>query len=101
MEITKDEKGNITSVTFKKKDHFDPITIELGDLVQGRDRTHYDSYSVKSNSLNIFTVKEIYTTINGNICFNGYEGLDREFFHESLGNINLLKSNSDKQLNLL
>lgn len=85
-----DEKmGTYSSITMQPKEG-EPITIKIGDLVQGRDRVSWDSFGVRSETSNIFTVTEITTSLNGNINFRGKEG--GRGFHEGKDYIVLLES---------
>jgi hypothetical protein len=85
-----DEKmGTYSSITMQPKKG-EPITIKIGDLVQGRDCVSWDSCGVRSETSNIFTVTEINTSLNGNINFRGKEG--GRGFHEGKDNIVLLES---------
>lgn len=88
-----DEKmGTYSSITMQPKEG-EPFTIKIGDLVQGRDRVSWNSFGVRSETSNIFTVTEITTSLNGNINFRGKEG--GRGFHEGKDYIVLLESKQE------
>jgi hypothetical protein len=88
-----DEKmGTYSSITMQPKKG-EPFTIKIGDLVQGRDRVSWNSFGVRSETSNIFTVTEITTSLNGNINFRGKEG--GRGFYEGKDYIVLLESKQE------